>query len=365
MKSLKLRKIVASVVAALTIATLSPIGASAEWKQDSNGWWNTEGNSYSTGWRSIDGNWYYFDSTGYMKTGWANDGGTWYYMQPSGEMRTGWVNDGGTWYYTNGSGAMQAGWINDRGTWYYLNPVSDGTKGAMKTGWINDNGVWYFASTSGAMQTGVIEVNGKVYYLAANGAMATGNVTINGVVYTFAASGEAIGDKKPTPTLAFTSAGVPVKVSDPSDTTGTTIPTTTTGGGGGGHHSSGGSTVDPQQSAIDDKYAQEAVIPNITPVLSADGKTATINVASVLAPKFKEELGQEKPDNIDGVDYLVKKDITISVDGGTDVGITTTGVGEYTVKAGTKGTVTAVISLLNTKTGQLYYVSSSATPFQA
>ncbi|AJG97832.1 cell wall-binding protein [Clostridium beijerinckii] len=350
MKSLKLRKIVASVVAALTIATLSPIGASAEWKQDSNGWWNTEGNSYSTGWRSIDGNWYYFDSTGYMKTGWANDGGTWYYLNP--------VSDGT-------KGAMKAGWIKDNGTWYYLNPVSDGTKGAMKTGWINDNGVWYFASTSGAMQTGVIEVNGKVYYLAANGAMATGNVTINGVVYTFAASGEAIGDKKPTPTLAFTSAGVPVKVSDPSDTTGTTIPTTTTGGGGGSHHSSGGSTVDSQQSAIDNKYAQEAVIPKITPVPSDDGKTATISVASVLAPAFIAELGQEKPDTIDGIEYLVKKDITISTADGTDVGITQNGLAEYTVKAGTKGTVTAVISLLNTKTGQLYYVSSSATTFQA
>lgn len=341
MKSLKLRKIVASVVAALTIATLSPIGASAEWKQDSNGWWNTEGNSYSTGWRSINGNWYYFDSTGYMKTGWANDGGTWYYMQPSGEMRTGWVNDGGTWYYLQSSGAM-------------------------KTGWINDNGVWYFASTSGAMQTGVIEVNGKIYYLAANGAMATGNVTINGVVYTFATSGEAIGDKKPTPTLAFTSAGVPVKVSNPSDTTGTTIPTTTTGGGGGGHHSSGGSTVDPQQSAIDNKYAQEVVIPEIKPILSGDGKTATINVASVLAPTFKAELGQpEKTETIDGVEYLVKRDITISTNDGTDVGITQTGLAEYTVKAGTKGTVTAVISLLDPKTGQLYYVSSESTPFRA
>lgn len=363
MKSLKLRKIVASVVAALTIATLSPIGASAEWKQDSNGWWNTEGNSYSTGWRSIDGNWYYFDSTGYMKTGWANDGGTWYYMQPSGEMRTGWVNDGGTWYYTNGSGAMQAGWINDRGTWYYLNPVSDGTKGAMKTGWINDNGVWYFASTSGAMQTGVIEVNGKIYYLAANGAMATGTVTINGITYTFATSGEAIGDKKPTPTLAFTSAGAPVKVTDPSDKTGTTIPTTRTGGGGGSHHSSGGSTVDPQQSAIDNTYAKETVIPKITPIKNDDG-TSTLSLYSIIP--FKEDLDQPEQTVTIGSDtYLLKKDITVSTNDGTDVGITKTGLAEYKVEPGTKGTVTAVISLLNTKTGQLYYVSSSATPFQA
>ncbi|ABR33277.1 hypothetical protein [Clostridium beijerinckii] len=52
---------------------------------------------------------------------------------------------------------------------------------------------------------------------------------------------------------------------------------------------------------------------------------------------------------------LVKKDI--STNDGTDLGITQTGLAEYTV--------TAVISLLNPKTGQLYYVSSESTPFRA
>ncbi|WP_238899186.1 hypothetical protein [Clostridium sp. YIM B02500] len=60
---------------------------------------------------------------------------------------------------------------------------------------------------------------------------------------------------------------------------------------------------------------------------------------------------------------LVKKDI--NTNDGTDAGITQAGLGEYIIEPGTKGTVTAVISLLNTKTGQLYYVSSSATTFQA
>lgn len=40
--------------------------ASSEWKQDSKGWWYTEGNSYATGWRLIQGNWYYFNPDGYM-----------------------------------------------------------------------------------------------------------------------------------------------------------------------------------------------------------------------------------------------------------------------------------------------------------
>jgi hypothetical protein len=227
MKSLKLKKIISAAVAALTIAALSPIGASAAWKQNSKGWWNTEGSSYSVGWRSISGSWYYFNSDGYMKTGWVNDGGTWYYLQSSGAMKTGWIYDGGTWYYLQPSGAMKTGWVNDGGIWYYLQP-----SGAMKTGWINDNGVWYFASASGAMQTGVVEVEGKVYYLAPSGAMATGNVTINGVTYTFDASGSAVGDKIPTTNKVFKGDG-----SATTPSTSTTDSSTTSS-----HHSSSGST---------------------------------------------------------------------------------------------------------------------------
>lgn len=208
MKSLKLKKIIALAVAALSITALSPVGASAEWKKDSYGWWNTEGSSYSIGWRLIDGTWYYFDSTGYMKTGWVNDGGTWYYMQSSGAMKTGWVNDNGTWYYLQSSGAM-------------------------KTGWINDNGTWYFASESGAMQTGVVQVDGKIYYLAPSGAMAIGTVTINGVSYTFDANGAAVGDKLPAVDKAFNSNGSTTTVSTPPVIEEEPVSNNSSGGGGG------------------------------------------------------------------------------------------------------------------------------------
>lgn len=56
----------ALVAFTISVLVLNPIGASAEWKQDSAGWWYAEGSSYSTGWRNIDGKWYYFNSDGYM-----------------------------------------------------------------------------------------------------------------------------------------------------------------------------------------------------------------------------------------------------------------------------------------------------------
>lgn len=332
MKSLKLKKVIALAVAALTITALSPVGASAEWKQDSQGWWNTEGNSYSVGWRSIDNNWYYFDSNGYMKTGWVADAGKWYYMQPSGSMKTGWINDGGTWYFAAPSGEMKTGWVNDGGKWYYTAP-----SGAMQTGWVNDNGTWYFTSASGDMQTGVVEVNGKVYYLAESGAMQTGNVTINGVVYTFAATGEAVGDKIPTPTVRFAPNGVVVTPAKPSEETGKT----SSGGGGGSSSSSSTESFQQQINRLYITYANRKVDVDF----DEDAGTATISV------KFDKTVDNSKT----GIDY-VTQDVLVTNADGTDTGITYDSVNKtYTAKIGAK--VYTVVRVY--RNGQIGYVTTA------
>ena len=66
MGKLKLIKVIASLLIAVSSMALNPIGASAEWIQDSTGWWYAEGNSYARGWRLIDGKYYYFNNNGYM-----------------------------------------------------------------------------------------------------------------------------------------------------------------------------------------------------------------------------------------------------------------------------------------------------------
>ena len=66
MKRLKSTKVIACLLAVVLVLLLNSKGASAEWKQDSKGWWNKVGSSWSIGWDKIDGKWYYFGQDGYM-----------------------------------------------------------------------------------------------------------------------------------------------------------------------------------------------------------------------------------------------------------------------------------------------------------
>jgi hypothetical protein len=66
MRKSKLSKLIASSLIAASVLILSPVGVSAEWRQNSTGWWYAEGSSYATGWRLIAGKYYYFSDNGYM-----------------------------------------------------------------------------------------------------------------------------------------------------------------------------------------------------------------------------------------------------------------------------------------------------------
>lgn len=80
------KRIVTTLLTATLLLGTTSIGASASWRKDSKGWWYTEGTGFTTGWKNIEGEWYYFDQNGYMKTGWVYDGVNWYYMWDNGIM---------------------------------------------------------------------------------------------------------------------------------------------------------------------------------------------------------------------------------------------------------------------------------------
>lgn len=139
MRTLKITKIIASLLVVASTISLNPIGVSAEWRQDSKGWWYSGGDSYAKNqWKQIAGNWYYFDNNGYMRTG-----------------------------------------------------------------WVNNNSNWYYLDLNGSMQTGIVQIDGKTYCLAPNGAMLTGNININGKIYNFTSTGESIGETIPEHTKSF------------------------------------------------------------------------------------------------------------------------------------------------------------------
>lgn len=87
-KMVKAMIVTAALVFALAITSYADGGGGA-WLRDSNGWWFLNANrSYTTdNWQQINGNWYYFDSYGYLVTGWKQSphDGKWYYLNPTGE----------------------------------------------------------------------------------------------------------------------------------------------------------------------------------------------------------------------------------------------------------------------------------------
>ncbi len=93
-----------------------------------------------------NGKTYYFDSNYKMATGWKKVNGTWYYFNDYGAAVVKiWLKSGGKWYYLQEDGTMATNkWIKWYDKWYYV-----GKDGAMYTNrktpdgyYVNSSGVW-------------------------------------------------------------------------------------------------------------------------------------------------------------------------------------------------------------------------------
>ena len=141
------------------------------------------------------GYWSYLNGDGKMKTGWLNDGNDLYYFYSTGEMATGLINLGNdsVYYLDPSQGNLVTGWKKIDGYWYYFNKEAKGIreKGFMQTGWLYDNGSWYYFYGNGQMATGFINLGeGYYYYLdesdtSSIGIMKTGWQKINGAWFYF------------------------------------------------------------------------------------------------------------------------------------------------------------------------------------
>lgn len=110
MKRKFLNKLAAFSLISSTLIAAVPEKASAAWINNYyGGWAYNDGYQLATGWKWINGIWYYFDSMGRMQTGWLNDGGKMYYLDSSGAMQTGVIQIEGKVYLFSESGDMQVG----------------------------------------------------------------------------------------------------------------------------------------------------------------------------------------------------------------------------------------------------------------
>ena len=117
---------------------------------------------------------------------WVNKDGKWYYYE-NGKMVTGWKLVDGEWYYLGSDGVMVTGWIELGGIWYYL---SD--SGAMVKGWQTISGKTYYFNDSGHMLTGKQVIDGKNYEFNESGHLISGDGGISSSEVTYIAVGKVI-----------------------------------------------------------------------------------------------------------------------------------------------------------------------------
>lgn len=118
----RFKKIIASFITLISLLAITPVVAHAEWKQDTTGWWYTEGSSWATGWTQIDGVWYYFYADGYMAKDTTIDG---YYLNNSGT----WTNstNNNSYSSTSTNEQSQTVYVSDKGI-YHKSSNSHGMK---------------------------------------------------------------------------------------------------------------------------------------------------------------------------------------------------------------------------------------------
>ena len=143
-------------------------------------------NNPNTGWKTINGQKYYYNSKGEKVTNWQTIDGKTYYFGSDGVMRIQFkIIDEKTYYFGN-DGVMRTGWQTINNNKYYFS-----YNGSAHKGWRDLDGKKYYFNHEGIMVKGIQIINGKKYYFGDDGAMKYGWQTVNNNKYYFSSIGSA------------------------------------------------------------------------------------------------------------------------------------------------------------------------------
>ena len=135
-----------------------------------------------TGWQTLNGKKYYFQSDCSAVVGWYQEGNYWYYAQSDGSMFKGELklSENSQSYYFDSNYRLITGWQTMDGARCYFD-----SRGILKTGWFTDGTYWYYADENGKAVKNQQTILGRTYYFDGNYRLKTGWVTLSGVRYHF------------------------------------------------------------------------------------------------------------------------------------------------------------------------------------
>ena len=104
----------------------------------------------STGWVKLTAGWVYTDSNGIAASGWKKIGGEWYYFYAPGYMAAeNWTSDSkGTCWMDKDGHITKGKWIKTGGEWYYLKP--NGYRAENQ--WVRDSIGWMYVDEYGLIK---------------------------------------------------------------------------------------------------------------------------------------------------------------------------------------------------------------------
>ena len=183
--------------------------------------YNNDHTKLKTGWKEVNGYWYYFED--YCAVTYDDNkeiNGKYYSFGSDGKMKTGWIKSGdsteATWYYADSSGAHIAGkfttingvkYAFDNDSQWCVNGVyhignnlyAFDKNGKMITGWYQDEyGDRFYLNDQGVAQKGWQKISGKWYYFDTDdGNMYTGSHKLpDNKIYIFDSNGVWVEIKK-------------------------------------------------------------------------------------------------------------------------------------------------------------------------